>query len=313
MPKISIIVPVYNAEKYLSECIESILAQTFIDWELLLIDDGSTDNSHTICHQYASQDPRIIFSHKTNGGVSSARNMGLDNARGRWITFIDSDDWIDPDYLESLLKDQSVDIAMCGFKFQYADSPSQEQLPFQWSNDKIKDISSYMMMDWTVIWGCIVRKDLFENNEIRFPESLKWCEDYHVIIRLLYFSQKTKSINKFPYNYRQHDESLCHQMPKDALNHALKAYDDIIDFFKIQNAYKPMQKALAHRSLWHSHIYALNPTTFNLFLGHNPDKRHYIFSCKKLNLKMKIITWCLTHHLRPIAYTFVRLRKQLKR
>lgn len=101
-PKISIIVPVYKVEQYLPKCIESILAQTFQDWELLLVDDGSPDTSGKICDGYALKDSRIKVFHKVNGGVSSARNLGIDNAKGEWITFIDSDDYIQPSFLEGL-------------------------------------------------------------------------------------------------------------------------------------------------------------------------------------------------------------------
>ena len=98
MPKVSIIVPVYKAEKYLNRCIDSILAQTFIDWELLLIDDGSPDKSGEICDEYSKKDQRIKVFHKSNGGVSSARNLGLDHVKGQWITFIDADDYIDSSF-----------------------------------------------------------------------------------------------------------------------------------------------------------------------------------------------------------------------
>lgn len=101
-PLISVIVPVYNVEQYLSRCVESILEQTFQNWELLLIDDGSLDCSGDICEEYAKKDSRIRVFHKENGGVSSARNLGIDNANGEWITFIDSDDYIQPGFLEGL-------------------------------------------------------------------------------------------------------------------------------------------------------------------------------------------------------------------
>lgn len=102
MPKISIIVPVYKVEQFLPKCIDSILSQTYQNWELLLIDDGSPDNSGIICDEYAQKDKRIRVFHKENGGVSSARNIGIDNAIGEWITFIDSDDYIQPGFLEGL-------------------------------------------------------------------------------------------------------------------------------------------------------------------------------------------------------------------
>ena len=103
-PKISVIVPAYNTEKYLRRCIDSILAQTFTDFELLLIDDGSTDQSGEICDEYADKDVRIKVFHKANGGVSSARNVGLDNALGEYICFCDADDWVDNDYFEQMRK-----------------------------------------------------------------------------------------------------------------------------------------------------------------------------------------------------------------
>ena len=102
--KISIIVPIYNVEHYLRSCIESIISQSYSDWELLLIDDGSPDRSGEICDEYAKNDDRIRVFHKKNGGVSSARNLGLDKAQGEWVTFIDADDYILPDFIKGLYK-----------------------------------------------------------------------------------------------------------------------------------------------------------------------------------------------------------------
>ena len=102
-PKISVIVPVYNAEKYLHRCIDSILSQTFTDFELLLINDGSKDSSGAICDEYAAKDNRVRVFHKENGGASSARNLGLDNAKGEWIAFVDSDDLLEVNMLNHLL------------------------------------------------------------------------------------------------------------------------------------------------------------------------------------------------------------------
>lgn len=119
MPKISVIVPVYNTEKYLHRCIDSILAQTFTDFELLLINDGSKDNSGKICDEYAAKDPRIRVFHKENGGASSARNLGLDNAKGEWLTFVDSDDYIFENYLQNYICQisENVDIICQGMEF----------------------------------------------------------------------------------------------------------------------------------------------------------------------------------------------------
>lgn len=112
-PVVSIIVPVYNAEKTLKRCVNSIINQLYKDWELLLVDDGSTDDSSIICDEYAQQDRRIRVFHKQNGGVSSARNVGLDNAIGEWVTFIDSDDWIEKRMLNIFNIVSNVDLICC--------------------------------------------------------------------------------------------------------------------------------------------------------------------------------------------------------
>lgn len=113
-PKVTIIVPVYNVEKYLTCCIGSILSQSFKDFELLLIDDGSSDLSGEICDDYVEKDARIRVFHKENGGVSSARNLGLENAQGEWICFIDSDDWVEVDFLKELIQYDSFDLVVGG-------------------------------------------------------------------------------------------------------------------------------------------------------------------------------------------------------
>lgn len=118
MPELSIIVPVYKVEKYLPKCIDSILAQTFTDFELILIDDGSPDNCGAICDEYAKRDSRIIAIHQENQGVSAARNAGLDVATGTYLGFVDSDDWIEPEMYETMIcvaKEKQVDVVACGY------------------------------------------------------------------------------------------------------------------------------------------------------------------------------------------------------
>ena len=117
---VSVIIPIYNCEKYLNECISSVLGQTYKDFELILVDDGSTDNSLNICYEFAKKDSRIIVIHQENGGVSSARNKGLKNAKGEFITFVDSDDYVENDWLKMLLTAilaNNADVSICGIKF----------------------------------------------------------------------------------------------------------------------------------------------------------------------------------------------------
>lgn len=120
-PQISVIVPVYNAEKWLRRCVDSILAQTFTDFELLLIDDGSTDGSPSICDEYAGKDSRVRVFHKSNGGVSPTRNLGIVNPVVAFLTFINADDCVEPDYLENLLAGKGCDLSVCNYKIDGSD------------------------------------------------------------------------------------------------------------------------------------------------------------------------------------------------
>lgn len=180
---ISIIIPVYNVEKYLSKCIDSVLAQDFEDWELLLINDGSTDNSGNICDEYAIKDSRIKVFHQENKGVSAARNLGIDNAQGEYIIFIDSDDYVTSTYLSDLSKYDS-DIIASGFDLWYADGRPTERKTFD-------ELKSYYLHDNTLseaisigeykyLWHgpCCKLYKRVTIDDNRFDESLNYGEDH---------------------------------------------------------------------------------------------------------------------------------------
>lgn len=114
--KVSIIVPCYSVASKLTRCVRNLLAQTFTDWELILVDDGSTDNTWDICNSFTKNKAHIHAVHKENGGVSSARNAGIEIAKGEFITFIDADDYVKPDYLQKLVEGQEADLVLCGFR-----------------------------------------------------------------------------------------------------------------------------------------------------------------------------------------------------
>ena len=140
-PKISVIVAVYKAEAYLHRCVDSLLAQTFQNFEILLVDDGSPDNSGKICDDYAKQDARIRVFHKENGGVSSARQCGIDHAKGEYTTHVDPDDWVEPTMLEDLYRkanEEDADMVLSDFYLEYRDNIKYEKR--QPSSLKIKNI-----------------------------------------------------------------------------------------------------------------------------------------------------------------------------
>lgn len=182
MPQISLIVPVYNAEKYLHRCINSILEQTFTDFELLLINDGSKDMSGKICDEYAAKDSRVYVFHKENGGVSSARNVALDEAKGAWVTFIDSDDWIANDYLMNLYGavGQGGELAISYATLVHNDGVFQR---LNNANNVIQKENfqnlfiEYNLHIYTSPWGKLYKKQIIDNEMLRFCEGMHIGED----------------------------------------------------------------------------------------------------------------------------------------
>lgn len=185
---ISIVVPVYNAENYLEKCINSIIGQTYRNLEIILIDDGSNDNSLSICEKFALQDNRIKVFHQNNGGVASARNKGLSEASGEFIAWVDSDDSTEPEYIEKLynaVKEYNADISIALKQYK-------EQIKYIQSREKI--VQEYLMGNLTAyLWSTLARRALY--NELRF-EQLKIGEDALMLCRIYCRAEKTCCISK---------------------------------------------------------------------------------------------------------------------
>ena len=240
MDLISVIVPVYKAEKYLGECIDSILSQTYESFELILVDDGSPDNSGKICDEYAEKDKRIRVIHKENGGVSSARNLGLDNANGEYFTFLDADDYFDKNYLEFLynrLSETNSDFCFGRF-IGFTENTIIERkysLPEEcnMSSDNpifIKFISNFFKGIANSSCAVLFKKSLL--NSIRFNEGLKNYEDFLFTLRYLLNCKKFCSEKNAIYFCRRHAESCSRSYVKNLLSNDLTLYDELL---KIDN------------------------------------------------------------------------------
>lgn len=201
MPLISIIIPVYNSEKTLNRCVNSILNQTFMDWELLLVDDGSTDKSGKICDQYALKDFRIRVFHKKNGGVSSARNTGLDYAIGSWITFVDSDDFIDATFLDTLIRLQSSDLCISGIQFINNETillPPEEYIKIE----NVAELDNLLnKLYFTAPWGKVYKNEIIQKNNIRFNINLKIGEDTDFVLKYLLYINDIRLISRPLYHF----------------------------------------------------------------------------------------------------------------
>ena len=209
---VSIIIPVYNAEKYLKDCLDSIIAQTYTNWECLLIDDGSKDSSAQICDEYVSADSRFKVFHKENGGVSMARNYGISIASGSYICFLDSDDLLKPQYLETALNEISdYDLLIFGFT-RINGHRDGDVLPDnrQGLNEKECERLLYDLKDdeqtsefFCFPWNKIYRTNLLKDNNIQFPLDLSFREDEIFAYRYTPYVRKIKVIRESFYLYNE--------------------------------------------------------------------------------------------------------------
>jgi len=230
-PLISVIVPVYNVEQYLKTCVDSVLNQSYKNWELILVDDGSPDNCPEICDEYAVKDDRIKVIHKENGGLSSARNAALDIATGEYITFLDSDDFWHNDYLSimiGLCLQYNADIAQCSY-IRGASTTFPEMNKKQ--NVKVFDNHSIFLEGYAKIIMCakLYKRNLFDG--IRLPEG-KINEDDFTTWKFYYRGKRILVTNKSLYYYTVNEKGImANQLQMPRLDY-LEAYEERIEFFR---------------------------------------------------------------------------------
>lgn len=231
---ISVIVPVYNVERYLHRCIDSILTQSYTDFELLLIDDGSPDGCGLICDEYAAKDSRVRVFHKENGGVSSARNLGLDNARGEWIAFIDSDDYVDVDYLKELIaiqKDTGSDLV----SILRIACPANECVTLSRNQFGLL-FTQYKFEKLCPPWGKLFNRNLVSQYNLRFNHQVRLGEDVMFVLSYLLNVSKITLISSNKYIYEiERPDSLTKVINSYEIELAGKREFDRIVKLLIQN------------------------------------------------------------------------------
>ncbi|MGN0884695.1 MAG: glycosyltransferase family 2 protein [Candidatus Spyradosoma sp.] len=230
-PKISVIVPVYKVEKYLPECIESVLAQTFMDFELILVDDGSPDNSGAICDAYVARDPRIRVFHKENGGVTSARRLGVERSRGEWITFVDSDDKLFPNALRDLATaadaHPDADLVEAAMSREESANQSPSTEPGSQSVLCVTGLEyAVATASHKMIWipgpvAKIIRKSvLVSANALDVPAWINFGEDLMMCIRLARNVRKAVRVPSMVYFYRPNPNGACATIRRSAKYYA---------------------------------------------------------------------------------------------
>lgn len=245
LPKISVIVPVYNVQQYLKRCINSILSQSFTNFELILIDDGSTDDSGKICDEYANKDTRIIVHHKINGGLSSARNVGINIAKGEYIGFVDSDDYINYKMYEILYNNamkSDSDISSCDYRmcdstqdintFESVDIMHSKEILFN-NRDALVSLLTFDKEIGICVWDKIYKKTLFE--KVKFIEGILY-EDEAFSPHIFQLSKKTIYINAKLYYYFQSPISLTRGIGfREKQFDSITIFEERIKFFRKLN------------------------------------------------------------------------------
>ena len=247
---ISIIVPIYNVENYLRMCLDSIQNQTYTNFECLLINDGSPDNSAEICREYAAKDSRFRYFEKENGGVSSARNLGIKRSGGAYITFIDSDDWVEPNHLEALLKgikENNADIAVSKHKsfnteddlFYFPAYSNQNQNDLCIKKKQIRPFLelfpklNYLTHDFACIASKLFKKSLTQN--LFLDEKLPQSEDLDYFFKLYLRSESIVYIDEVTYIYVQHGQNASHHPSETSALCDIKVYWNMLDFINELN------------------------------------------------------------------------------
>ena len=261
MPKISIIVPIYKVESYLKRCIDSILNQTFTDFECILVDDGSPDNCPQICDEYAKKDKRIRVIHKKNGGLSDARNVGIDIAQGEYLGFVDSDDWIHPQMYEILyngIVENNVKLSVCAYnetdteeKFEGIDKPVFE----------LRNGMDFLMTDnvtAVVAWNKLYHRSLFK--EIRYPVG-RIHEDEFTTYKILYEAENIAFCNFKMYCYFINNDGITKS------EYSLKRLDSLLAW-EARNVFLKKKQLNAHR------IWAVKQLLEGYWINYTLSKQH---------------------------------------
>lgn len=260
MPKATVIVPVYNVENYLVKCVESVLAQTEQDFELLLVDDGSTDGSGDLCDELARKDSRIQVIHQRNQGLGGARNTGIQAASGDWLLLVDSDDWIEPQTLEKTLEAglrEEADLVMFGFRSVDEKGNTLQTFLEDAPKDQGVTLSQHPELLLTAPSACcrLYRRELFTRTGVLFPPRV-WYEDMRTTPKLLAQARQVVFLDFVGYNYLSRTGSITKNQNADRNREILLAFDDLFSYFKEQGLFEKYRQEFCYLTLFHAYLTA---------------------------------------------------------
>lgn len=316
-PAVSIIVPVYKVEKYIRRCLDSVAAQTFTNWECILVDDGSPDASGRICDEYAAKDSRFRVIHKENGGVSSARNAGLDAARGEWIGFVDPDDWIESETFRTAIETaekENADIV----QWDYEPFGDEKLISRHKSHASLEGVLRPGELDsfpwyFGMCWLRMYSRKIFEKYSLRFPLELTWMEDTYVSYCSLGCSAKTVMVGKKLYHYFSRPDSAVGRLDydNDSIYKRIKCIQ-LIDEFAKRNSISCLGRIIYREKLMtkNSFLLASFPPNYASFIGTFPE-------CNGVSGLMrpreKVVYFLVMHHMKVLSNILIVISSTVKK
>lgn len=242
MPKVSVIVPIYNVEKYLEKCINSLLSQTLEDIQIILVNDGSKDNSGNIAKEYEKNNKdKVIYVEKENGGLSDARNYGLKYATGDFIAFLDSDDYIEKNAYEEMYNkaiEENADYVECDFIWEF---PNKIRIDKQYPYKNKKEMLSFVRV---VAWNKLIKRQLITDNNLEFPKGLRY-EDIEFTYKLIPFLNKFAYVDNPFIHYVQREGSIAN-VQNERTAEIFTVLDNVIEFYKKNNIYEKYRDELEY-------------------------------------------------------------------
>lgn len=328
MPKTSIVVPVYNVETYLEKCVRSLLSQTEQDFELLLIDDGSTDQSGKLCDTLAETDPRIRVIHQENRGLGGARNTGIEAATGTYLLFIDSDDSLLPHTLQHALaaaEEQQAEIAVFGFFTEDEQGNRLADFPCDLPTTAFspKEHKSCLLTS-PCAWNKLYRRELFVRTGIRYPSRV-WYEDIRTTLKLFTQAERITGVDTIGYAYLQRQGSIMNSGNLQRNHEIIDAFDDLLPWFAEHDLLQAYEQELCWLTAFHVYFTAsvrvlradradktLAKELLSQFAAYVKEKFPGYASSPylaRLSKSQQLLWWLLTHR----QYAMIKLLFKLKK
>lgn len=291
-PFISVIIPVYNASLYLERCVNSVLAQKGVKIELILVNDGSTDDSPFICDNYAKNDERIKVIHQKNAGASVARNAGIMQSTGTWVAFVDSDDFIAPNMYQNLIglaQKDHADAAFCDcYKWRNNEDKTYWEMPNCYANNKALTIYKQFKHSLGLLYTLVVKRSLLVQHHILFPTNITFSEDFHFVMHIKMAAHATTKWHSAPYFYNVSNEnSLMHTLQENRILDELRCVLMLVKQFEHYQLFNE-HKQIVYWRMQKVQYKLYKKKRYSPFFDSYPEIKHYLWTNPYLTLWRKI-------------------------